>query len=78
MKPVAKVDKQMKVREEEDMKELRFKCDKQQWRVAFVFDPILLAALLVAGRKLGANLRQFYSYLVSVAERRYLEHLESF
>ena len=61
-----------------NMKELRFKCLNQEWRVAFVFDPARRAVLLVAGSKSGTNQRQFYSYLVSVAERRYLEHLESF
>lgn len=43
-----------------------------------VFGSARRAVSLVAGRESGINQRQFYSDLVSVAKRRYLEHLESF
>ncbi len=59
-----------------NMKELRFKSLNREWRVAFVFDRSRNAILLVVGSKSGKNQRQFYSHLISVAERRYQEYLE--
>lgn len=59
-----------------NMKELRFRSLNREWRVAFVFDRTLNALLLVVGNKSGVKQRQFYSHLISIAERRYQEYLE--
>jgi len=47
-----------------NMKELRFKADKGEWRVAFAFDPKRQAILLVAGDKSGVSKLQFYKALI--------------
>jgi hypothetical protein len=54
-----------------NLKELRFTVVRQQWRVAFVFDPKRQAVLLVAGDKTGANQKLFYQRLMDKAEKRY-------
>src|ERR1700727_1212940 len=38
-----------------NMKELRFKADGGVWRIAFAFDPLRNAVLLVAGDKAGVS-----------------------
>jgi hypothetical protein len=43
-----------------NMKELRFTLPDGEWRVAFAFDPLRSAILLVAGNKSGTNERRFY------------------
>ena len=58
-----------------NMKELRFSCNGQVWRVAFVFDPQRQAILLVGGDKGGADQRRFYKRLINVADDRYDAHL---
>ena len=58
-----------------NMKELRFSCNGQVWRVAFAFDPQRQAILLVGGDKGGADQRRFYKRLINVADDRYDEHL---
>jgi hypothetical protein len=58
-----------------NMKELRFSWNGEVWRVAFAFDPQRHAVLLVGGDKGGADQRRFYKRLLSVADRRYDEHL---
>ena len=58
------------------MKELRFNWSNQVWRVAFAFDPQRQAILLVAGDKGGADQRRFYKRLLTVADKRYGEHLK--
>lgn len=60
-----------------NMKELRFSWGGQVWRVAFAFDPKRRAILLVGGDKSGADQRRFYKRLLSLADERYGEHLES-
>lgn len=60
-----------------NLKELRFKWERQVWRVAFAFDPRRQAILLVAGDKQGTNERGFYERLIATAEKRLDEHLES-
>jgi hypothetical protein len=42
-----------------NMKELRFNCDDGVWRVAFAFDPVRHAILLVGGDKAGADQKRF-------------------
>ncbi len=59
-----------------NMKELRFKVDKGQWRVAFAFDPKRKAILLAAGNKTGADQRRFYEELIRTADARFTSHLE--
>lgn len=58
-----------------NMKELRFSWSGQVWRVAFAFDPLRQAILLVGGDKGGANQRRFYEGLLRVADERYDRHL---
>ena len=58
------------------IKELRVILPDEEWRIAFVFDPERNAVLLVAGKKTGINQRLFYSRLITIAEKRYREHLE--
>jgi hypothetical protein len=59
-----------------NMKELRFKADGGVWRVAFAFDPIRNAILLVAGDKSGVSQTQFYRRLIERVDDRYRDHLE--
>lgn len=58
-----------------NMKELRFTASNGQWRVAFAFDPDRKAIVLVAGDKAGRDQRRFYRNLISIADRRFDEHL---
>lgn len=59
-----------------NMKELRFRTGDGVWRVAFAFDPIRRAVLLVAGSKSGANERRFYQRLIRKADERFEAHLD--
>jgi hypothetical protein len=58
-----------------NMKELRFSAAGGEWRVAFAFDPIRRAILLVAGNKSGMGKRRFYSELIRKADDRLDAHL---
>lgn len=58
-----------------NMKELRFVGGGGVWRIAFAFDPKRQAILLVGGDKGGANQRRFYERLITVADKRFDEHL---
>lgn len=58
-----------------NMKELRFDGGGGVWRIAFAFDPKRQAILLVGGDKGGADQRRFYKRLISVADKRFDEHL---
>lgn len=60
-----------------NMKELRFTVQRQQWRVAFAFDPLRQAILLVAGNKSGADQIRFYERLIATATRRFETHKAS-
>ena len=60
-----------------NMKEIRFKADGGVWRVAFAFDPLRNAILLVAGDKSGVRETMFYKRLIGKADKRYREHLEN-
>lgn len=61
-----------------NMKELRFENVGGTWRVAFVFDPLRQAVLLVAGNKRGVSQKRFYENLIRLADRRYRRYLEGF
>jgi hypothetical protein len=59
------------------MKELRFSADSGVWRVAYAFDPVRRAIILVAGDKAGVSQRRFYDALIAKADRRFAGHLET-
>ncbi|HKT16325.1 MAG TPA: type II toxin-antitoxin system RelE/ParE family toxin [Allosphingosinicella sp.] len=58
-----------------NMKELRFQAENRAWRVAFAFDPVRRAILLVAGNKAGVVQKRFYKRLIAKADSRFAEHL---
>ena len=58
-----------------NMKELRFDADRGVWRVAFAFDPVRRAILLVAGDKSGTGQQRFYRRLIEKADARFDAHL---
>ena len=58
-----------------NLKEMRFSYGKDVWRVAFAFDPLRKAVLLVAGNKAGADQRLFYKRLIDSADLRLTQHL---
>ena len=58
-----------------NMKELRFDADGGVWRVAFAFDPMRRAILLVAGDKSGTGQQRFYRRLIEKADARFDAHL---
>jgi len=59
-----------------NMKELRFKAGGGVWRVAYAFDPIRKAVLLVAGNKSGVSEQRFYNALIKKADARFDAHLD--
>ena len=46
-----------------------------EWRLAFAFDPMRNAVLLVAGDKSGTSTRRFYRALIRKADERFDRHL---
>lgn len=60
-----------------NMKELRFDVENEVWRVAFAFDTERKAILLAGADKKGQNQKQFYNKLISIADKRYSNHLEN-
>ena len=58
-----------------NMKEMRFSAAGGEWRVAFAFDPVRRALLLVAGDKSGGSGRRFYRDLIRKADERFDRHL---
>ncbi len=58
-----------------NMKELRVQVHDGVWRVAFAFDPLRHAILLVAGNKTGSSSGLFYKQLIQKADQRLLDHL---
>jgi hypothetical protein len=58
-----------------NMKELRFNAMNGVWRVAFAFDPLRRAIILVAGDKSGVSQKRFYQQLIKTADRRFTNHL---
>ena len=61
-----------------NMKELRFNAADGTWRVAFAFDPLRRAVLLVAGDKSGVSQSRFYDSLIARADMRYQTHLDRY
>jgi Phage derived protein Gp49-like (DUF891) len=53
-----------------NMKELRFNAMNGVWRVAFAFDPLRRAIILVAGDKSGVSQKRFYQF-IKTADRRF-------
>jgi hypothetical protein len=53
------------------MKELRFNAADGVWRVAFAFDPLRQAVLLIAGDKSGISQKRFYRQLIASADKRF-------
>lgn len=51
-----------------NMKELRFTAADWVWRVAFAFDPVRKAIVLVAGDKAGMAQKRFYKNLKAVLQ----------
>ena len=58
-----------------NMKELRFNAADGVWRVAFAFDPVRQAIVLIAGDKAGVSQKRFYKRLISIADTRFDSHL---
>jgi hypothetical protein len=58
-----------------NMKELRFDADDGVWRVAFAFDTVREAILLVAGDKSGGSETRFYRSLIKKGDSRFDAHL---
>ena len=58
-----------------NMKELRFDAADGAWRVAFAFDVVRQAVVLVAGDKSGGSEAQFYRGLIATADKRFGDHL---
>lgn len=58
-----------------NMKELRLKVLKVQWRFAFAFDPERRAIVLCGGSKSGVSQKLFYKRLINLADKRFGEHL---
>ena len=58
-----------------NMKELRFDADDGVWRVAFAFDIVREAILLVAGDKSGSSEARFYRGLIKKGDSRFDAHL---
>lgn len=65
----------LKASKHKNMKELRFNADDGVWRVAFAFDPVRTAILLVAGDKSGTAQKRFYKQFISKADARLDDHL---
>src|SRR5262245_42707083 len=58
-----------------NMKELRFSTSDGEWRIAYAFDPVRSAILLVGGSKSGMPQSRFYRRLIRTADRRFDIHL---
>jgi len=57
------------------MKELRAGTADAVFRVAFAFDPLRNAILLVGGDKSGVNERRFYKQLIARADTIFSQYL---
>lgn len=60
-----------------NMKELRFSWRGGVWRVAFAFDPLRQAILLVGGDKGGVDQKRYYRRLINLADVRFDQHLST-
>jgi len=59
-----------------NMKELRAKTRASVFRVAFAFDPLKTAILLIGGDKKGVSEKTFYRQLLAKADKLYERHLK--
>ncbi len=59
-----------------NLKELRCTVGGDPWRIAYAFDPLRQAVLLVAGCKAGVKSTVFYKRLIRIAESRMEDHLK--
>jgi hypothetical protein len=59
-----------------NLKELRCFVGGQPWRIAYAFDPVRRAVLLVGGSKAGVKSDLFYDRLIRTAEKRWEDHLQ--
>lgn len=59
-----------------NMKEIRFTVNNGVWRVAYAFDPLRQAIILVAGDKTGDRQKRFYKQLIAKADQRFNAHLK--
>ncbi len=59
-----------------NMKELRLYADNGVWRIAFAFDPLRNAIILVGGDKSGISEKRFYKKLIAKADARFDNHLQ--
>lgn len=57
------------------MRELRFKHEKREIRILYIFDPLRQALLLVGGDKAGS--KKWYEKNIPIAERIFGEYMES-
>lgn len=60
-----------------NMKELRFNANDGVWRLAFAFDPLRRAILLICGDKSGGSEKRFYKDLIKKADQRFDKHLSN-
>jgi hypothetical protein len=58
-----------------NMKELRADTKDHVLRIAFAFDPLRAAILLVGGDKSGVSQKRFYKRLLQAADKLYDSHL---
>ena len=58
-----------------NLKELSCVVGGQPWRIAYAFDPVRRAVLLVGGSKAGMKSDLFYERLIRTAETRWEDHL---
>jgi hypothetical protein len=68
----------LKASRHSNMKELRVVISGEPWRVAYAFDPVRRAVILVAGSKAGQSQALFYRRLIRIADKRFDEHVRSF
>lgn len=58
-----------------NLKELRCVVCGDPWRIAFAFDPVRRAVLLMGGSNAGVKSKLFYRRLIRIAEKRWQDHL---
>ena len=59
-----------------NMKELRADADGLVLRIAFAFDPLRCAVLLIGDNKTGVNQKRFYKQLIKRADVLYQQHTD--
>lgn len=59
-----------------NIKELRVKYERKQFRILFAFDPERKGILLVGGDKVPLGDKRWYPKFIGLADKKYDEHLE--